>query len=165
MGLSIDKTRGKDMADNAAETREETIAELNAALAELEDGEGLSRFVGGHGFMSLRFEFNWREPMLDIDFRLPYARVLADEESQKNDDAEIGAAIRMAILLLTVAGQKNDGGNGTSVSVWVDESGAGYSILDGQGELVDSGDDWSGLVHRLESALPEGEESLAVIWP
>ena len=100
MGLSIIKIRGKTMDDNSAEKREETIAELNAALAELEDGEGLSRF-----------------------------------------------------------------GDGMSVSVWVDESGAGYSILDGQGELVDSGDDWSGLVHRLESALPEGEESLAVIWP
>ena len=153
------------MDDNAVETREETIAELNAALAELEGGEGLSRFVGGHGLMSRRFEFEWREPTLEIDFRLPYARVLSDEESQKDDDAEVGAAIRMAILLLTVEGRKSDGGDGVSLNVWVDETGAGYSILDGQGELVDSGDDWSGLVHRLESALPEGEESLAVIWP
>ena len=45
------------------------------------------------------------------------------------------------------------------------EGGAGYSILDGQGELVDSGDGWAGLVHRLESALPEGEGDLSVIWP
>ncbi len=153
------------MDDNTAETREETIAALNAALAELESGEGLSRFVGGHGLMSRRFEFEWREPTLEIDFRLPYARVLSDEESQKDDDAEIGAAIRMAILLLTVEGEKADDGDGMSLSVWVDENGAGYSIRDAQGELVDSGDDWSGLVHRLESALPEGEEDLAVIWP
>ena len=153
------------MDDKAAETREETIAALNAALAELEGGEGLSRFVGGHGFMSRRFEFDWREPTLEIGFRLPYARVLSDEESQKDDDAEVGAAIRMAILLLTVEGRKNDGDDGMSLSVWVDETGAGYSIRDGQGELVDSGDDWSGLVRRLESALPEGEEDLAVIWP
>jgi len=153
------------MDDNAAETREETIAALNAALAELEGGEGLSRFVGGHGFMSRRFEFDWREPTLEIDFRLPYARILHDEESQKDDDAEIGAAIRMAILLLTAEDRKNDGGDGMAVSVWVDENGAGYSIRDGQGELVDSGGDWSGLVHRLESSLSEGEENLAVIWP
>jgi len=153
------------MADNSAETREETIAALNAALTELEGDEGLSRFVGGHGLMSRRFEFNWRESTLEIDFRLPYARVLADEESQKDDDAEIGAAIRMAIVLLTVEGRKADGINGLAVSVWADESGLGYSIRDAQGELVDSGDDWSGLVHRLESALPEGEKALAVIWP
>ena len=153
------------MDDNAAETREGTIAALNAALEELESGEGLSRFVDGHGLMSRRFEFEWLEPKLEIDFRLPYARVLADEESQQNDDAEIGAAIRMAILLLTVDGEKADDIDGMALSVWVDESGAGYSIRDAEGEVVDSGDDWSGLVHRLESALPEGEESLSVIWP
>ena len=153
------------MEDNTAETKEETIAALNAALAELEAGEGLSRFDGGHGFMSRRFEFAWHEPALNIDFRLPYARVLSDEESQKDDDAEIGAAIRMALLLLTVESRKVDDGDGLALSVWADENGVGYSIRDGQGEIVDSGDDWSGLVHRLESALPEGEENLAVIWP
>ena len=153
------------MDDNTAEKRNETIAALNAALAGLENGEGISRFIGGHGFMSRRFEFEWSEPGLEIDFRLPYARVLADEETQADDAAEIGAAIRMAILLLTVEGMKTDGADGTIVSVWVDENGAGYSIRDAQGELVDSGNDWSGLVHRLESALPEGEEDLAVIWP
>ena len=153
------------MDDNTAETRKGTIAALNAALEELESGEGLSRFVDGHGLMSRRFEFEWREPKLEIDFRRPYARVLADEESQQDDDAEIGAAIRMAILLLTVDGEKADDIDGMSLSVWVDENGAGYSIRDAEGEVVDSGDDWSGLVHRLESALPEGEESLSVIWP
>jgi len=45
------------MDNNATETRDETIAALNVALAELEGGEGLSHFVGGHGFMSRRFEF------------------------------------------------------------------------------------------------------------
>ena len=153
------------MDDDVEKTREETIRALNTALAELEGGDGLSRFVGGHGFMSRRFEFEWSEPALEIDFRLPYARILADEETQADDAAEIGAAIRMAILLLTVEGMKTDGADGTIVSVWVDENGAEYSIRDAQGELVDSGNDWSGLVHRLESALPEGEEDLAVIWP
>ena len=153
------------MDDNTAEKRNETIAALNAALAGLENGEDLSRFTGGHGFMSRRFEFEWSEPALEIDFRLPYARILADEETQADDAAEIGAAIRMAILLLTVEGMKTDGADGTVVSAWVDENGAGYSIRDAQGELVDSANDWSGLVHRLESALPEGEENLSVIWP
>ena len=153
------------MEDNATETKEGAISALNAALAELEGGQGLSRFVGGHGLMSRRFEFGWSEPALEIDFRLPYARVLSDEESQKKDDDEVGAAIRMAILLLTVEGRKVADAEQMALSVWLDESGAGYSIRDGQGETVDSGDDWSGLVRRLESALQEGEEDLAVIWP
>lgn len=144
---------------------DETLSELSAALGELERGEDLSRFVGGHGCMSLRFEFDWREPGVEIDFRLPYARVLDSEEKQQADDAEIGAAIRLAILLLTVKGRATEGGDGTALRVWADESGTGYSILDAEGEPVDSGDDWSGLVHRLEALLLEGEESLAVIWP
>ena len=163
------------MDDNIAEKREEAIAELNAALAELEGGEGLSRFVSGHGFMSCLFAFGWSEQTLEINFRLPYARVFSDEASQKDDDAEIGAAIRMAILLLTVEGRTaggvdglgapEHGEGGLSLSVHADESGAGYSIRDANGELVESGDDWSGLVRRLESSLGEGEEDLAVIWP
>ena len=149
--------------------REDAIAELRAALGELESGEGLSRFVGGHGLMSRLFEFQWDEPALEIDFRLPYARVLAEDESQKEDDAEIGAAIRMAILLLTVESQRSKSGKpgeeGLRTSVWADERGTGYSILGTEGEVVDSGDDWSGLVHRLESALPEVDQDLTVIWP
>ena len=35
-------------------TREDVIAELRAALVELEGGAGLSLFVGGHGLMSRR---------------------------------------------------------------------------------------------------------------
>ena len=114
--------------------------------------------------MSRFFELQLNDPDLEIDFRLPYARVLADEESQKDDDAEIGAAIRMAIMLLTVAGRKPEG-SGLRTSVWADERGTGYSVHDGEGESVDSGDDWSGLVHRLEAALSDGERDLTVIWP
>ena len=144
---------------------EKTIADLKAALAELEGGEGLKRFVAGHGFMSRMFRFKWSEPGLELDFRLPYARVLADEDTQSDDDAEVGAAIRMALLLLTVQSLKAENLKGLSVRVWIDEDGSGYSIRDGEGREVDSGDDWSGLVHRLEAALPEGESELAIIWP
>ena len=147
------------------ETRAESAAELRAALAELEGGEGLSRFVGGHGLMSRVFEFRWEEPALQIDFRLPYGRVLVDEEEQKGDDAEIGAAIRMAMLLLTVEGLKDGSLDGLGASVWADGNGVGYSIIDGEGNMVDAGDDWTGLVRRLETALPEGDESLSIIWP
>ena len=114
--------------------------------------------------LSRRFEFRWSEPTLDINFQLPYARVLADEESQKEDDAEIGAAIRMAILLMTVESQKLNE-EGLRVGVWAIDAGTGYSIWGENGEEVESDDDWSGLVHRLELVLPDDEKDLAVIWP
>lgn len=153
------------MDENIDETRYGTIAELQAALAELEGGAELSRFTGGHGLMSRVFEFRWSEPALEIDFRLPYARVLAEEEEQREADAEIGAALRMAILLLTVEGAKEAGFDGLRASVWADSDGVGYSIRDGEDNAVDGGDDWSGLVRRLETALPEGREELSIIWP
>ena len=81
--------------------RAEAVEELRVAFAELESGEGLTRFVGGHGIQSRVFEYEWSDPALEISFRIPYARVLSDEATQKEDDEEIGAAIRMAILLLT----------------------------------------------------------------
>lgn len=146
-------------------TREDAIAELRAALGELESGEGLSRFVGGHGLMSCLFEFQWNEPALEIDFRLPYARVLAEEESQKEDDAEIGAAIRMAILLLTVAAEGKllfDGEAALYVSA--DEDGASYSIKGPNGEMVDAGDDWASLVERLNAVISD-DGDIQVIWP
>ena len=154
------------MDAKSAETREETIDSLNAALAELEGGEGLSHFVGGHGTMSRLFEFNWSEPTLEIDFRLPYARVLADEESQKEDNDEINAAIRIALLLLTIEGVKAASAEeGLRASVWADERRVGYAISDKDGNAVDFGDDWSGLVNRLEAALPAGERPMPIIWP
>jgi len=146
-------------------TREDAVAELRAALGELESGEGLSRFVGGHGLMSCLFEFQWNEPALEIDFRLPYARVLAEEESQKEDDAEIGAAIRMAILLLTVAAEGKllfDGEAALYVSA--DEDGASYSIKGRNGEMVDAGDDWASLVERLNAVISD-DGDIQVIWP
>ena len=146
-------------------TREDAIAELRAALGELESGEGLSRFVGGHGLMSCLFEFQWNEPALEIDFRLPYARVLAEEESQKEDDAEIGAAIRMAILLLTVVAEGKllfDGEAALFVSA--DEDGASYSITGPNGEMVDAGDDWVSLVERLNAVISD-DGDIQVIWP
>ena len=93
------------MGNDVESMRAAAIEELRAAFAELESGAGLTRLVGGHGIQSRIFEFEWREPSLEISFRLPYARVLSDEAAQKDGDAEIGASIRMAILLLTMAGR------------------------------------------------------------
>jgi hypothetical protein len=142
--------------------RAEAAEELRAAFAELESDEGLTRFIGGHGVQSRIFEFEWSEPALEISFHIPYARVLSDEESQKEDDEEIGAAIRMAILLLTTAGH---GGSASRIEVSCDDRGTSYAVYAEDGELEDSGTDWSPLVRRLGAELNNAPDSLSIIWP
>jgi hypothetical protein len=144
----------------------ETIEELQAALAELESGEGLSRFVEGHGLQSRFFAFSWDSDWLSIEYRLPYARVLSGEEEMSFDNARIGAAIRMAILLLSSASAGallHDGE--AALSVEAGESGARYAITDPDGEEIDSADDWQPLISRLENDISSAGESLQIIWP
>ena len=149
--------------ENDIETRRAAAAgELRAALAEIESGAGLTRLVGGHGIQSRVFEFEWSEPSLKIDFRLPYGRVLSDEESQKEDDEEIGAAIRMGILLLMTA-DRSDGAS--MVEVACTEHGTSYAVYAADGTLEDSGDDWGPLVRRLENALGDAPDAVSVLWP
>ncbi len=142
--------------------RAEAVEELRAAFAELESGEGLTRLVGGHGFQSRVFEFEWSDPALEISFRLPYARVLSDEASQKEDDEEIGAAIRMAILLLTMAGHT---GSASRIEVTCNDRSTSYAVYNADGELEDSDTDWAPLVKRLEAELGDAPESVSIIWP
>ena len=143
--------------------RADAVEELRAAFAELESGEGLTRLVGGHGIQSRVFEFEWNEPALEISFRIPYARVLSDEASQKDDEEEIGAAIRMAILLLSTVGRME---SVSQISVSCDDHGTTYAIYSADGELEDSGGDWAPLVRRLESELGDSStEPLTIIWP
>ena len=143
----------------------ETIEELRAALAELDSGEGLGRFVEGHGLQSRFFAFTWESEGLAIEFRLPYARVLSDEDDQSLDAARVGAAIRMAILLLAVSAEGKLLAEGeTRISVEADEDGARYSIFGPDGETIDAGDEWDPLVARLDAALPDAD-AVQVIWP
>jgi len=146
-------------------SNEETIKELRTALAEMESGEGLARFVEGHGLQSRFFAFSWESAELAIAFRLPCERVLSDEDDQNLDAARIGAAIRMAILLLTVAaeGKLLAEGEG-SLSVEADEDGARYSIFNPDGEQIDAGEEWDPLVARLDAALPVTDD-VQIIWP
>ena len=150
------------MGNDVESRRTAAIEELRAAFAELESGAGLTRLVGGHGIQSRVFEFEWREPSLEISFRLPYARVLSDEATQKEGDAEIGAAIRMAILLLTMAGRM---GSASRIEVSCDDRGTAYAIYSADGDLEDSGTDWAPLVKRLEAELGDAPEPVSVIWP
>ncbi|MBO7686462.1 MAG: hypothetical protein J6V72_08765 [Kiritimatiellae bacterium] len=146
--------------------QEETINELKAALAELESDEGLEMFVEGHGLQSRYFAFSWQSDELEIDYNLPYARVLSDEEEQKLDTARIGAAIRLAILLLATSSSGtllHDGE--ASLSVTADETGASYSIVGPDGEEIDSSEDWGPLIARLETDLPAAADDIQVIWP
>ncbi len=144
---------------------EETIGELRAALAELESCEGLLRFVEGHGLQSRVFAFSWESEGLSIDFELPCERVLSDEEDQALDAARVGAALRMAILLLTVAAEGKLLAEGEArISVSADEDGARYAIVGPDGEEIDAGEDWDPLVARLDAALPDGDD-VQIIWP
>ena len=142
--------------------RAEAVEELRVAFAELESGEGLTRFVGGHGIQSRVFEYEWSDPALEISFRIPYARVLSDEATQKEDDEEIGAAIRMAILLLTVAGHME---SVSRMEVSCNDRGTMYAVYSADGELEDSGTDWAPLVKRLETELGDVSEPVSIIWP
>ena len=145
--------------------QEETINELKAALAELESDDGLEMFVEGHGLQSRSFAFSWQSDGLEIEYNLPYARVLSEEEEQKLDAARIGAAIRLAILLLATSSSGallHDGE--TTLSVTADETGASYSFVDSDGEVSDSGEEWGPLIARLETDLPDADD-VQVIWP
>jgi len=142
--------------------RAEAVEELRAVSAELESGEGLTRLVGGHGIQSRVFEFAWSEPALEISFRIPYARVLSSEESQKDDDEEIGAAIRMAILLLSTVGRME---SASRIAVSCDDRGTTYAVYGAEGEIEDSGTDWGPLVKRFETELGDAAEPLSIILP
>ena len=148
--------------ENREARRAEAVEELRAAFAELESGEGLTRLVGGHGIQSRVFAFAWSESALDISFRIPYGRVLSDEETQKEDDEVVGAAIRMAILLLTSAGRL---ASVSRMEVSCDDRGTTYAVYGAEGELEDSGADWAPLVKRLETEFDGGSEPLSIIWP
>jgi hypothetical protein len=146
--------------------QEETINELKAALAELESDEGLEMFVEGHGLQSRYFAFSWQSEGLEIEYNLPYARVLSDEDAQKLDASRIGAAIRLAILLLATLSSGallHDGE--ASLSVTADDTGASYSIVGSDGEVVDSSDEWEPLIARLEADLPNVGDNVQIIWP
>ena len=150
------------MGNDIESRREAAIDELKAAFAEIASGAGLTRLVGGHGIQSRVFEFEWDEPTIGIRFRLPCGRLLSDEASQKEDDAEIGAAIRMAILLLATAGRRDAE---SRIEVSCNDGGTAYAVYADDGEIEDSGTDWSPLVRRLETALGDTAEPVFIIWP
>ena len=144
---------------------QEAIEELRAALAELESGEGLSRFVEGHGLQSRVFVFSWESEELSIDFELPCERVLSDEEERALDAVRVGSALRLAILLLEAAAEGRllaEGEAGLSVSA--DEDGVRYAVSGPDGGVIDEAEDWDPLVARLDAALPDGDD-VQIFWP
>ena len=154
----INSLSGQDIETKRAEA----VEELRLAFAELESGEGLTRLAGGHGIQSRVFEFEWDEPALEISFSIPYARVLSSEETQKEDNEEIGAAIRMAIFLLATAGRME---SESRIEVSCDDRGTAYAVYAADGELEDSGTDWAPLVKRFETEFGDAAEPLSIIWP
>lgn len=155
----MEETSGKKTA---------AVAMLTDAVRELESGAGLSALTGGHGLQSRTFEFSWESPNLAISFAMPYERFYSDEDERAEDEAAIGAACRLAILLIEAdaAGSLLCPGE-SSVSVSFDKlAGRHYSVLTEDGTAVDSGDDWDGLVTRLKHIFtPQDCERLSIIWP
>ena len=154
-------------ADNqAGGQRADAVEELRLALGELESGNALSGFVEGHGLQSWHFVFSWRSDWLSIEYRLPYARVLSGEDAISLDNARIGAAIRMAILLLSSdSGEALLHDGEAALSVEAGEYGVRYAITGPDGDEIDSADDWQPLIARLENDLSSAGESLQIIWP
>ena len=144
---------------------QEAIEELRAALAELESGEGLSRFVEGHGLQSRVFVFSWESEELSIDFELPCERVLSDEEERALDAVRVGSALRLAILLLEAAAEGRLLAEGEAgLSVAADEDGVRYAVSGPEGDVIDEAEDWDPLVARLDAALPDGDD-VQIFWP
>lgn len=153
-------------SEQLEEKRAHALADLRNALGELKSGEGLATFVGGHGFQSRFFRFDWREPGLEISFVLPTARVLSDEASQAIDDLEAGNAIMMAIILLSAAQEGRLAGLGAArISVSCDDTGARYALYAEDGGVIEEEDEWNGLVERISNVFGDYDESLAIIWP
>ena len=152
--------------DDIKEKRLEAIALLDDALEEIMSGEGLSTFVEGHGLQSRRFRFEWLEPSLQISYDLPTGRVLSPEDEQKADEAEIGAAIRMALVLLhAVQDGKAEAFEDGMLSVSCDDEGARYAIHAPDGSVKDEENGWGGLVSRLEFLFRDSEEELMIFQP
>ena len=141
--------------------REATLAQLTAALTALEGGGPPAPFLGGHGIQSRLFEFAWSDPALEIDFRLPWGLALDEEELRRARDAEVGAAIRLAMLLLQ-APAAEDGGR---TAVAADSRGVSYAVFAPDGSLEDADDDWEPLVRRLETNLADPAPAATVFWP
>ena len=157
-----------DNTESAAIAKTEAIGQLQNAIQELESGKGLSALTGGHGIQSRTFEFSWTTPTLEISYTMPYGRVLDDDETRQEDDAAIGAACRLAILLIKADDDGSLLAEGeTAMSVSFDKlTGAHYQTTDADREIVDSGDDWSGLVARLERVSQSNDsEVMSIIWP
>ncbi len=157
-----------DTTEIAAFSKDEAINQLKTVIRELESGEGLSVLTGGHGLQSRTFEFSWTTPTLEISYTMPYARVLDDDETRQADDAAIGAACRLAILLIETdaAGSLLAEGE-TTMSVSFDRSaGPHYQTTTADGEIVDSGSDWSVFVGRFVRASQSNVfDTMSIIWP
>ena len=155
------------MKDTLKDERSDAIANLEVALEEIESGEGLSTYVEGHGLQSRVFRFDWREPTLELSIALPTGRVLSGEEVERADEAEAAAAIRMALVLLRVAGDgKTAAADGVArAEVSCDEFGTRYALYAPDGTTIEEAEDWSGLIERLKRVLADSDGQMSIIWP
>lgn len=149
------------------EQRAAILQELQDALDMLNTGEMPPAFVDGHGVQSLVFRFSWSDESLQIDIQLPCSRLLSGEELQETQKDDVGAALRMAILVLKAdANEKLLREGEKSIRITCTENGLAYMVLDEEGQVLEEEDDWTLLAARLETSFEEeGEESLVIFWP
>lgn len=144
----------------------EVIQELQDALEGLDTGDVSPLFVEGHGVQSRVFQFSWSDEQLQIDIRLPYLRLLSSEEDQEEQQAEIGAAIRMAMLVLKAAEVGKLLADGEAdIHIACTASGVSYVVFDEAGQVVEEDEDWALLTSRLEAAFADDEDAFVIITP
>ena len=154
----------------AADGADKAIADLQEVVAGVE-GDGVpARFMAGHGLQSRRFRFWWSDGSLTLDFDLPCGRVLAAEEDQRADDAEIATACRMGQLLLSARSSgallRAEEGE-ASLFASCGDDGTRYVLRDPDGNILDAGG-WSVLVARLEAMCHHGAvrpADVSVLFP
>lgn len=77
-------------------------------------------------------------------------------------EEEIGAAIRMAIILLSTPEHE---ASSSRIAISCNGRGTTYAVYSADGELENSGTDWAQLVKRFETEYGDVPESLSIFRP
>ena len=98
----------------------------------------------------------------DVNRLLPEADV-APGEAQPPQKAEARSIVqKLDVLLLNAAGRICPE---SRIEISCTDRGTTYAIYAADGELEDSGSDWTPLVKRFETEFMGTSEPLSIIWP
>lgn len=154
------------------EARREAAEELRRLLAEFEAGaEPVSAFAQGHGIQSRVFRFSFGDESLSIDCDIPLQPLLSGEETREESNRRVAAAVRVCILLLSLAGERTETDSGSggpalgSATFSCDARALDFRFSDGEGETIHSGNDWESLAAALSSLDDPSRQDLQILWP